>query len=108
MINTLRTIAASLSILILTACATNTVELESSAIFKQYPAVQELKQMIGKAEKLDLPNLAPQGYAQAVQDYDTAFKAAAKQKKSANDLAQSGLINLNPTMKNTSVTRLPV
>jgi OmpA-OmpF porin, OOP family len=106
MINTLRTIAASLSILILTACATNTVELESSAVFKQYPAVQELKQMIDKAEKQDLPNLAPQGYAQAVQDYDTAFKAAAKQKKDTNDLAQSGLINLRQAMKNAESSKV--
>lgn len=102
----IRTFYALATVFILSACASKTIELEPSAVFEQYPAIKELKQMIADAEKADLPNLAPKGYQQAVEDYNTAYEDAVKQKKGANEIAENGLINLRTAISNAESSKV--
>jgi OmpA-OmpF porin, OOP family len=106
MINLTRTFYALTTVLILTACASKTIELEPNAVYKQYPAIKELKLMIADAEKTDLPNLAPKGYQQAVEDYNRAYEGALKQVKGANEIAENGLINLRLAISNAESSKV--
>lgn len=102
----IRTFYALATVLILAACAGKTIKLEPNAVFEQYPAIKALKQMIANAKKTDLPNLAPKGYQQAVEDYNTAYKGAIKQEKGANDIAENGLINLRMAISNAESSKV--
>ena len=92
--------------LLLSACGTKTVELESTAVFDKYKSISELNQLLGKAEKAGTSYLAPKGFEQAKETYKAAFDKATAQQAGANELAASGIKTLQTAMKNTETSKV--
>ena len=91
--------------IVLSACATKTVELSETDALQKYQAVNDLNQLLRKAEAEDVMHLAPSGYRESKSIYDEALELAINDKPEANPLAQTGLDQIKTALRNAQTSR---
>lgn len=92
--------------LMLGACGTKAVELDSTAVLEKYQSISDLKQMLSKAEKSGTAYLAPTGFEQARETYKEAFDMATVQEEGASELAKTGIRNLQSAINNAETSKV--